>query len=536
MTGRNLPARTVATGLPYSGAIVADLSAFYRVGRRAISSGNRSIAEDVLDRAGNEAKSFAVDQRDIPDAGKRVDPIGERALRERLDGRRGLLRELGWGQAQNPVDHDSASVHSRAILGRSVQDAIVDEGRSRGPRGSDVRLHRVQCVRFPRPLEAPRMPHKQRHVFANLAVGTGEPPSALVSEDGGVEGRDTRYERAYLLPSCREIDRAVQAYLPRCVRLRNAIDFPAVDDKIRIRRVDRQFDRDSGDPGRPTRGGLDGPDHALRGRVPEIFVQDVRNPIDLGAERIRNEPPALRRIEPTDTLLPAGFEEPVDGHVGDSDAPFFVTNESARGPTESMSGLSDEESHHLTVRRNTRRGDRRSGRRALEVRGLAQADVLTHVGRPSDDPEVYLVNVLSEGVKSRPKVPASECDAVVDATRGAPQDHTGDRVPVVNGPETRRNPSKARFVVWLKRPYAVTRRAQDLAIEHTQPALEEKIQVKGTDSANVGFIISVRQPVLGRRMAPQRRYALERESHVHWPERAGRVRCDIRPEQETGGT
>src|SRR3989441_9504832 len=97
MTGRNVPARKVATGLPYSGAIVADLSAFYRVGRRAISSGNRSIAEDVRDRAGNEAMSLAVDQRDIPDAGKRVDSVGERAVRERLDGRRGPLRKLGGG-------------------------------------------------------------------------------------------------------------------------------------------------------------------------------------------------------------------------------------------------------------------------------------------------------------------------------------------------------------------------------------------------------------------------------------------------------
>src|SRR3989449_6059428 len=534
MTGRNLPARKVATRLPYFGAIVADLSAFYRVGRRAISSGNRSIAEDVRDRAGNEAMSLAVDQRDIPDSGKRVDSIGERALRERLDGRRRLLHELGWGQAHNPVNHDSASVHSRAILGRSVQDAAVDERRSRGPRGSDVRLHRVQCVRFPRPLEVPRMPHEQRHVFANLAVRTGEPPPALVSEDGGVEGRDTRYERAYLLPSCREIDRAMQANLPRFVRLRNTIDFPAVDDKIRIRRVDRQFDRDPGDPGWPAGGGLDGPDHPLRGRVPEIFVQNVSNPVDLGPERIRDEPPALRRMEPTDTLLPPGFEESVDGHVGDSDAPFFVTNESARGPTDGVSGLSDEESHHLTVRRNARRDKRRGRQRAFQVRGLAQAEVLTYVGRPSDDPEVHLVSVLSKGVEGRPKVPASECDAVVDATRGAPQDHNGDRIPVVYGPETRRNPSIARFAVVLKRPHAVTRRAQDLAIEDAQPALEEKIQVKGTDSANVGFIVSVRQPVLGRRTAPQRRYALERESHVHRPERAGRLGSDIRPETETG--
>src|SRR5207245_10172755 len=177
---------------------------------------------------------------------------------------------------------------------------------------------------------------------------------------------------------------------------------------------------------------------------------------------------------------------------------------SGRGPTESMSCLSDEGSHHLRVRRNTRRGGRRSGRRALEVRGLAQADVLTHGGRPSDDPEVYLVNVLSEGVKSRPKVPASECDAVVDATRGAPQDHTGDRVPVVNGPETRRNPSITRFAVVLKRPHAITRPAQDPAIEGAEPALEEEIQVVGTDPANVGFIVSVRQPALGRRLAPQR--------------------------------
>src|SRR2546427_5910751 len=445
MTGRNLPARKVATGLPYSGAIVADLSAFYRVGRRAISSGNRSIAEDVRDRAGNEAMSLAVDQRDIPDSGKRVNPIGKRALRERLDGRRGLLHELGWGQAHNPVDYNSASVHSRAILGRSVQDAAVDERRSRGPRGSDVRLHRVQCVRFPRPLEVPRMPHEQRHVFANLAVRTGEPPPALVTEDGRVEGRDTRYERAYLLPACREIDRAVQANLPRCVRLRNTIDFPAVDDKIRIRRVDRQFDRDSGDPGWPAGGGLDGPDHTLRGRVPEIFVQDVRNPVDLGPERIRDEPPALRRMEPTDTLLPPGFEESVDGHLGDSDAPLFVAKESVRCPTDGMSGLPDEEAAARAVRRNRRQSERSTSRRALQVRGLAQAEVLTHVGRPSRHPEVHLVNVLSEGVKRRPKVPVSECDAVVDATRGAPQDHNGDRVPVVNGPETRRNPSITRF-------------------------------------------------------------------------------------------
>src|SRR2546428_15676 len=352
MTGRNLPARKVATGLPYSGAIVADLSAFYRVGRRAISSGNRSIAEDVRDRAGNEAMSLAVDQRDIPDSGKRVNPIGERALRERLDGRRGLLHELGWGQAHNPVDYNSASVHSRAILGRSVEDAAVDERRSRGPRGSDVRLHRVQRVRFPRPLEVPCMPHEQRHVFADVAVRAGEPPPALVTEDGRVQGRDTRYERAYLLPSCREIDRSVQANLPRFVRLRNTIYFPAVDDEIRIRRVDRQFDRDPGGPRRPARVGLDGSNHTLRGRVPEIFVQDVRNPVDLGAEGIRDEPPALRRIEPTDALLPAGLEESVDGHVGDSDAPFFVTESSARRPADRVSGLSCEEPHHLAVRRN----------------------------------------------------------------------------------------------------------------------------------------------------------------------------------------
>src|SRR2546430_1867365 len=141
------------------------------------------------------------------------------------------------------------------------------------------------------------------------------------------------------------------------------------------------------------------------------------------------------------------------------------------------------------------RGDRRNGRRGLEVCGLAEADVLTHVGRPSNDPEVHLVNVLSEGVKSRPKVPASECDAVVDSTRGAPQDHNRDRVPVVNGPEKRRNSFRTRSVVVLKRPYAVTRRSQDLAIEDARPTLEEKVQVKGPDSANVGFIVSVRQPV-----------------------------------------
>src|SRR3989475_9906445 len=94
---RNLPARKVATGLPHSGAIVESLPAFDEMGHRAVPPGNRSIAEDVRDRAGNEAMSLAVDQRDIPDAGKRVDSVGERAVRERLDGRRGLLRKLGGG-------------------------------------------------------------------------------------------------------------------------------------------------------------------------------------------------------------------------------------------------------------------------------------------------------------------------------------------------------------------------------------------------------------------------------------------------------
>src|SRR2546427_10312817 len=105
-------------------------------------------------------------------------------------------------------------------------------------------------MRFPRPLEVPCMPHEQRHVFADVAVGAGEPPPALVTEDGGVQGRDTRYERAYLLPSCGEIDRSVQANLPRFVRLRNTIDFPALDDDILIRRVDRHIDREPSGPRR----------------------------------------------------------------------------------------------------------------------------------------------------------------------------------------------------------------------------------------------------------------------------------------------
>src|SRR5881296_4513518 len=375
------------------------------------------------------------------------------------------------------------------------------------------------------------MPHEQRHVFADVAVGAGEPPPALVTEDGGVQGRDTRYERAYLLPSCGEIDRSVQANLPRFVRLRNTIDFPAVDDDIRIRRVDRQFDRDPGDPGRPSRGSLDGPDHALRGRVPEIFVQDVRNPVDPGPERIRDEPPALRRIEPTDTLLPACFEEVTDGHLGDSDAPFFVAKESARGPTDCVSGLSEDETHYLTVRRSERWGDRRRRRWALQVCGLAQEEVLTHVRRPSHHPEVHLVNVLSKGVKGRPKVPGSECDAAA-ATRDAAKDRARDRVRVVNGPQTRRDPPIRGFVVVLKRPYAVPRRMQDFATEDTQAALEKEIQVVGTDPANVGFSVSVCELALARRIAPHRWDALEREGHVHRPECPGRVRCDIRAEQQ----
>src|SRR5207245_7807130 len=89
----------VATGRPRAGAIVSGLPAFRAVGHRAVPPGNRSIAEDVRDRTWNEAMSLAVDQRDIPDAGKRVDAIAERALRERLDGRGGLLPERRGGQA-----------------------------------------------------------------------------------------------------------------------------------------------------------------------------------------------------------------------------------------------------------------------------------------------------------------------------------------------------------------------------------------------------------------------------------------------------
>src|SRR5207244_2928570 len=191
-----------------------------------------------------------------------------------------------------------------------------------------------------------------------------------------------------------------------------------------------------------------------------------------------------------DTCLAARLKEVTDGHLGDSDAPFFVAKESARGPTDCVSGLSDDESHHLTVRRSERWGDRRRRRWALQVCGLAQEEVLTHVRRPSHHPEVHLVNVLSKGVKGRPKVPGSECDAAA-AICDAAQDRARDRVRVVNGPQTRRDPPIRGFVVMLKRPYAVARPAQDFAIEATQPALEKELQVVGTDPANVGFSVTV---------------------------------------------
>src|SRR5438876_11921047 len=99
-------------------------------------------------------------------------------------------------------------------------------------------------------------------------------------------------------------------------------------------------------------------------------------PIDLGAERIRDEPPALRRVEPTDPLLPTGLEETFDGFLRDSDAPRFVAKETPRGPTDGVSGLPAEEAYHLPVRRNGRRGDRCGRRRALQVDRLAEAEVL----------------------------------------------------------------------------------------------------------------------------------------------------------------
>jgi len=145
---------------------------------------------------------------------------------------------------------------------------------------------------------------------------------------------------------------------------------------------------------------------------------------------------------------------------------------------------------------------------------------------------VHLVNVLSEGVKGGPKAPGSEWDAAADATRDAPQARARDRFPVVDGPEARRDPTIGRFVGVLKRPYAITRAKQNFAIEDAPPALQEEIQVIGTDSANVGFIVSARDPAFGHRMAPQRRHPLRSEGHVHRPERPGRVRCDIRAEQE----
>src|SRR2546427_2673718 len=92
--GRDPLARTSGTEAAWCRTIVEDLPALHAVGHRAIPRGNRSITEDVRDRAGNEAMSLTVDQRDIPDSGKRVNRIGERALRERLDGRRGLVRKL----------------------------------------------------------------------------------------------------------------------------------------------------------------------------------------------------------------------------------------------------------------------------------------------------------------------------------------------------------------------------------------------------------------------------------------------------------
>src|SRR5947208_1930938 len=109
------------------------------------------------------------------------------------------------------------------------------------------------------------------------------------------------------------------------------------------------------------------------------------------------------------------------------------------------------------------------------------------------------------------------------------------RVPVVNGPETRRNPPIRRFVVVLKRPDAVARRVQDFAVEDAEAALEEEVQLIGSDPANVGFVEAPRERALGRRTAPHRGDAAERGGHVRRPERRRSVRCDIRTEQEAPG-
>src|SRR2546429_8164732 len=126
-----------------------------------ISSPPTSVSpEDVRNRARDESMAFAIDEGHVAHRRNRMDAIWIRAVPKRSDGLDGLLLEFGRREAHDAVHGDSPAVRLRAVLRGTVQHALVEEGSARGPRRTNVRLDRIRRVRFPRSLEARRMPHE----------------------------------------------------------------------------------------------------------------------------------------------------------------------------------------------------------------------------------------------------------------------------------------------------------------------------------------------------------------------------------------
>src|SRR6267378_8218476 len=275
--------------------------------------------------------------------------------------------------------------------------------------------------------------------------------------------------------------------------LRDTKDVPVVREQVRVGRMDRQVKGDLRFRRRTGGARFDGRDDALRRAVQEIFVDDVRGPIDLGAERIRDEPAVPRGLEPSNREMGLRLEERGDRLVDHSDAPLLMAEEGPASPPDRVSALLPPEPYHLKVRRG--REDRRGAfrRRLIDVTGVALADVFADACGPSGRAEMQLIEVPSPGLEDRGEVSLPKDDAAVEAVRQPLEDGSVHAVSQIDLPEARWHASVLHLVVVVEGPHAVAGRAKDLAADDAECEPQDEIEIVFSDPPDVRVLEILRE-------------------------------------------
>ena len=249
------------------------------------------------------------------------------------DARDDLFLEGVGRQGQDLVHDDRGAIAGRAILRRSIQRSVMDEGRSSRAAGADVGLERVRRVGSPWPRQFVRMPAEQFEIVAGIRARPKKPPPAVVLEDCRIDNRRTLHQGRFPGPRLAILGRAIENDLTRLARLRDAVEIVADLQQIGIGQMARQLDRGSRWTDRPAVAYVDCGNLADVGCQSKSSARIVSPSPFENCERIREEA-ALRFGQPAGSANEAfgdrGAREAgdlLDRRVDDPDAPLLHPEE-----------------------------------------------------------------------------------------------------------------------------------------------------------------------------------------------------------------